>query len=138
MQFGPGFFPTFLYYFSSTGLVFALVMMAATGASLASGLPQEVGLVGGLLGGLVGAYFNRTMLYTLPVNSEKKFWKSVEETLTKLGYIQTAEEDGVRVYQRSGLSKYLSGRVFVTVEGQEAAIASRAVQIRSLKKLLST
>lgn len=136
MQWGPGFFATFLYYFSSTGLVFAMIAIAGTGASFSSGIPQEMGLAGGLLGGLVGAYFNRTITLTLPAQNQKTFLKQLEAALTKMGYESAGEADGLRVYQRQGLSRFMSGRIFLQFEDGNAILASRAVQIRTLKKRL--
>ena len=136
MQFGPGLLPTFLYYFSSTALVFALVTILGMDQSLSTGAPQQMGLLGGLVGGILGAYFNRTIKLELPVESEKKFLKKLEGTLTQLGYEKKLEEDGVRTYERSGTSKFLSGRIYVAIENGTATIASRATQIRRLRKLL--
>lgn len=137
MKFGPGALATFLYYFSSTAVVFTLVSMQSLNTGLSSGLPQQFGLLGGLLGGLVGMYFNRTVTLSVPVSSEKAFFKNLDRVLAQMGYKQAAQDDNVRTYERTGLSKFLSGRVYVLVDKDEAAIASRSIQIKALKKLLS-
>ena len=136
MKFGPGALATFLYYFSSTAVVFTLVSMRSLDIGLSSGLPQQFGLLGGVVGGLIGMYFNRTITLSVPVKSEKAFFKNLDTILSQMGYKQSAQDDTVRTYERTGLSKFLSGRVYVQVEKDEAAIASRSIQIQALKKLL--
>jgi hypothetical protein len=136
MQFGPRFVPTFLYYFSTTAIVFSLVTIKGMGLGLETGLPQQVGLIGGLVAGLLGGYFNRTMTLTVPVKNKQKFFNTLNESLSKMGYQQREEMDGVVVYERSALSKFLSGKVFVHIEQDTATIASRAVHIRGLRKLI--
>jgi hypothetical protein len=136
MQFGPGFIPTFLYYASTTAIVFSLVTMKGMGLGLETGLPQQVGLTGGLIAGLLGGYFNSTMTLTMPVNNKKEFFNILNNALSQMGYQQKDEMDGVLVYERSGLSKFLSGKVFVQIDHNTATIASRAVHIRGLRKLI--
>ncbi|MGG6294840.1 hypothetical protein ACQ4M4_10470 [Leptolyngbya sp. AN02str] len=136
MQYGPGFAATFLYYFSSTAIVFALVMAKSLNLSIASGLPQEVGIAGGLVGGLVGAYFNRSSSYTVPFQKEKEFLKTLDDTLSQMGYEQRAQEDSTRMYVRKGLSKLVSGKLYVTLDKESATIAGRAIQIKAIKRLV--
>jgi hypothetical protein len=133
-QFGPGFWPTFLYYFGSTALVFSLVTAKALGLSVGSSFPQQMGLMGGLVAGLIGGYFNRTVTLSVPIKNRKSFTKKLNEILSQNGYQQKDEVDGVLVYERSNLRKFLSGRVFVQFQDDTVAIASRSVQIKSLKK----
>lgn len=135
MQYGPGTAATFLYYFTSTALVFTLVMTKALGTGL-DGLPQQVGLLGGLLGGLVGVYFNRTITFTIDTNGKDATSKKIAQSLTAMGYEKTSEEDGLALYERSGWSRFFSGKVFVHQEGKNTTIASRAIQVKALKKLL--
>lgn len=136
MQFGPGIAATFLYYFTSTAVVITFVASRAIGLGIDTGVPQQVGALGGLLAGILGTYFNRTTSFTVPVQSQKKFWNELESTLSQLGYQQVAEEEGIRTYQRSSFSKWFSGRIFVQLEQQQATIASRAITIRQLKKVI--
>lgn len=137
MQFGPGLVVTFLYYFTSTAVVITFVMSRALGLGVNTGIPQQVGALGGLLVGILGAYFNRTISFTVPFQSQKQFLKELEATLTQLGYQQISDIDSdienVRVYQRSSFSKWFSGRIFVQLENQQATIASRAITLRNLK-----
>jgi hypothetical protein len=135
MEFGPGIAATFLYYFTSTAVVLTFIASQSAGISINSGIPQQVGALGGLLAGVLGTYLNRTVSFSVPVENPKKFLKELEATLTQLGYEQIAEEE-VRIYQRSSFSKWFSGRIFVHFADQQATIASRAITIRSLRKLL--
>lgn len=134
MQSGPGFAATFLYYFAATGVIFTLVAMQGMGFSSASGLPQQLGLAGGLIAGLIGAYFNRTITIAIPFQNQKKFKATLEATLNAMGYQQVSEEDDIRIYERSNLSRWLSGKIYVQLEKDQATIASRAVHIRQLQK----
>lgn len=134
MQSGPGFAATFLYYFATTGVIFTLVAIQGLGFSPASGLPQQLGIAGGVVAGVVGAYFNRTLTITAPFQNRKNFLATLETALNAMGYQQISEEDNTRVYERSNLSKWLSGKIYVQVEKNQATIASRAIHIRQLQK----
>lgn len=134
MQSGPGFSATFLYYFASTGVIFTLVAMQSMGLHSAAGLPQQLGIAGGVVGGLVGAYFNRSMTIVVPFQNQKQFLSTLEAALNSMGYGQVSQEEDVHVYERSNLSKWFSGKIYVQMEKQQATIASRAVHIRQLQK----
>lgn len=136
MDFGPGAAATFLYYFTSTAVILSFVVAQSIGIGIDTGVPQQVGAIGGLMAGVLGTYFNRTISFSVPYESAKKFLNRLETTLSQLGYEQIAEVDGVRTYQRSGLSKWFSGRVFVQTEAGTATIASRAITIRNLKQVI--
>lgn len=149
MDFGPGFLPTFLYYFSSTAVVCAFVVSRALGVGLDSSIPQEIGAAGGVVAGLLGAYFNRTVTYTAPFQSQKKFLNYLETLLEQMGYQQVIEQpdetdadlaaaqpDNLRIYTRSSFSKWFSGKIYVQLDAQSATIASRAVTIRQLRQRL--
>lgn len=136
MQFGPGLAATFLYYFTSTAVVLTLVASESSGLSVNTGIPQQIGALGGLIAGVLGTYFNRTLSFSVPVESRKKFLNQLESTLTGMGYQKVSDEEGVQTYQRSDWSKWFSGRIFVQMEDQQATIASRAITVRSLKQVL--
>ncbi|GAB4146201.1 MAG: hypothetical protein Fur0046_24100 [Cyanobacteria bacterium J069] len=141
MQFGPGFVATFLYYFASTAIVFTLVTALSLDAEL-TGIPRQVGLLGGIVGGITGAYFNRTVSIVLPIKGKKLFWNSLNPALTDLGYTlcQNAEgedADGVRVYERTGLRKALSGKIYVQLEKDKATLSGRSAQIKAIQKRLA-
>lgn len=134
MQSGPGFAATFLYYFATTGVIFTLVAMQGMGFSNASGVPQQLGIAGGIVAGLVGAYFNRTLTITVPFQNRQKFLATLETALNAMGYQQISEADDTRIYERSNLSKWLSGKIYVLIEKNQATITSRAIHIRQLQK----
>lgn len=135
MQFGPGFLPTFLYYFTSTAVIFALVASQALGISLQSTVPQQIGAVGGLVAGLLGAALNRTVALTVPVQNQQALLGELNQALALMGYRQQAAlENNVLVYERSGLSRFLSGKVFVQLEAETVTIASRAIQVKAIRR----
>ncbi len=135
MSFGPGFVPTFLYYFVSTTLIAAFVASRGLGMSIGSGTPLRLGIVLGLLAGLAGGYFNRTVTRSFDFKNRKKFDQQLEGILAELGFQKADErEDGVRIYQRAALAKVLSGKVFVQFEQQSAAIAGRSIAMKQLSK----
>lgn len=134
MQSGPGFAATFLYYFATTGIIFTLVAMQSMELSTASGVPQQLGIAGGVVAGLVGVYFNRSQTIAIPLQNQKQFLATLEPALNAMGYQQTSEADNIRIYERSNLSKWLSGKIYVQLEKDQATIASRAIHIRQLQK----
>ncbi|GAB4383969.1 MAG: hypothetical protein Kow00121_46810 [Elainellaceae cyanobacterium] len=134
MQFGPGYFPTFLYYFTTTAVIFTLMASRGMGISMNSGLPQQLGLAVGVIAGLLGAYVNYTTMMSVQFQNRKKFLAELETALTEMGYQQTSEEEGVQVYERSAIRRLLSGKLYVQLENNTATIASRAANIRRLQK----
>ncbi|NJL40076.1 MAG: hypothetical protein HC899_27450 [Leptolyngbyaceae cyanobacterium SM1_4_3] len=134
MQFGPGFGATFLYYFTSTAILFTLVSSQALGVDMGSGIPQQVGLVGGLVAGLMGAYFNRTTTLSVTFKGKKAFLANLNTVLSQMGYQQKSEEDDLLVYERSALGRFLSGKVYVQIEPEKATIASRSLQLKRIQK----
>ena len=133
---GPGFLPTFLYYFSGTALVSTLLAMRALDVSLNTGIPNQLGLIAGVFGGAVGAYFNRSVVLDVPFKHRKKFLKTLNVALAEMGYKLSSDTEDAIVYQRSPLRQLLSGKVFVQITGQTATICSRSVHIKGLRKRL--
>lgn len=136
MNYGPGFVPTFLYYFVSSAILFSFVTNHVLGAGFSTGIPQQAGILAGLLAGLMGGYFNRTLTVELPIQGKKAFLNNLNDVMTKMGYQQQEDVDGVMVYEKSALAKWLSGKVFVKLEDRKATLASRAVHIWGIKKRL--
>lgn len=152
MEFGPGFFATFLYYFTSAAVAISFVVARSTGLGLETGIPEQFAAVGGLIAGAIGVYFNRTAQFSLSVRGRKKFLNELDSTLAQYGYQQaadisdeeisekdSAEKDApnsLRIYERSGLSKWLSGRIFVQIEEAQVTLSSRAATIRALKRVV--
>lgn len=99
-----------------------------------TGLPQQLGLVSGLIAGLLGAYVNHTTTLSIQFRSRKTFSSELNAALQTMGYQQTAEENGIQVYERSSLRRLLAGKLYVQWDDHEATIASRAANIRRLQK----
>jgi len=137
MSFGPGFLPTFLYYFVSTTLIAALVASQGLGMGMGSPTAVRLGLVLGVIAGLAGGYFNRTVTQSFEFQNRQKFLQKLEAALNEMGFAKSAErEDGVLVYQRSALSALLSGKVFVNFEQKSVEVAARAIALKKLSKRL--
>jgi hypothetical protein len=135
---GPGFLPTFLYYFVGTTVIVAIVVTQGLGLNPETGIPYQLGLPAGLLAGLVGAYFNRSIVIHIPFEHRHRFSKTLTDTLTQLGYAETGKFDEFSVYERAGLSKFFSGKIFIQVEKTSATIAGRSRMIRTLQRLMES
>jgi hypothetical protein len=136
MQFGPGFLPTFLYYFTGATIIFTLLAVKGLGLSLETGIPAQLGVVSGLIVGGVGTYLNQTTTFSIQFRDRKKFLKELKTSLNELGYEPTSEVDGIQIYERSSVRKLLSGRIYIQLEGNQATIAGRAASMRRLQKAL--
>lgn len=140
-QFGPGFTATFLYYFASTAFLTTFIASKALSITVSTGLPQQLGLVMGLFAGTLGGYFNRTVTMEISVKTAKDFFRTLEASLADMGYAKVepanALEENLTVYQRKALGKILSGKIYVQLNNGSATVASRAIHIRRLRKLLN-
>ncbi|OKH45946.1 hypothetical protein NIES30_18630 [Phormidium tenue NIES-30] len=138
MPSGPGFGLTFLYYFSGTALVTALLAVKSLGLGLDTGLPNLYGALFGTVGGFMGAFVNRSTTLTLPVNSRKTFKRELDAALAEMGYTEDGEPslDGVLVYRRPFVRQLLSGRVYVLLGEKQAQISSRVIHMSGIKKRL--
>lgn len=142
MSFGPGFASTFLYYFVTTTVIMTAITLRATGLSLDSGYPQQFGLMMGILGGLVGGYFNRTSTFTVASSKPSDQLESLESILAGMGY-EASEmgdrfDDTVSLYQRSGLSALVSGKVFVQLEKRQITVAARSISLKRIQAALES
>ncbi|MBD2260165.1 hypothetical protein [Pseudanabaena sp. FACHB-2040] len=135
---GPGFVPTFLYYFSGTALVTTFLAVKILGVGLDTGIPNQFGLLFGIVGGLVGTYFNQGKVLEIPFTSRKTFLREFQQVLDEKGYSQNpdASDDEIRVYQRPVLRQLFSGKIYVHLTEKRAFISSRAAHLRWLKKRL--
>jgi hypothetical protein len=133
MQAGPGFLTTFLYYFATTAIVFTIVAAKATGLEISTGIPQQLGALGGVLIGLSGAYFNRSMMLTVQFTNRQTLIAELDTLLTPLGFQLRSDEDNILIYARSGLSQWFSGKIFVQLDSPEATIATRASMMRRIR-----
>jgi len=139
MQTGPGFFPTFLYYFVTTFLLMTLVSSQGLGISISTGVPPQIGLVLGLLAGIAGGYFYRTVTLSQTFEDKQKFVAHVTGILADMGYSpapSTSDGDELTVYQRPFPSRLFSGKVYVQTKDDTANISSRSIHISGLKKQL--
>ncbi len=139
MQSGPGFWPTFLYYFVGTTFIVVLLINQGVGDTVltdGSGNPFTVGILFGLLAGGVGAYFNRHELLTIPIANQKAFAPKMNAVLTEMGFTEADQIEGVSVYERPIPSRFFSGRLFVQLENETATLSGRSRLVRSLQKRL--
>jgi hypothetical protein len=140
MQSGPGFVPTFLYYFVITTLIVGFV--TAKGLDnpelVASfGNPLRVGILFGLLAGGVGAYFNSHEQAEIPLKNRGASLKKLNDTLAQMGYAETQEIEGNKVYERTFPSSVLSGKLYIQLENTTATLSGRANVVRKLQKYLA-
>ncbi|MBW4459309.1 MAG: hypothetical protein KME47_03590 [Nodosilinea sp. WJT8-NPBG4] len=135
---GPGFGLTFLYYFSGTALVTALLAVKSLGIGFDTGMPNLYGTLFGTVGGLMGAFVNRSTTLALPISSRKTFKRELDAALAEMGYTEDSEAnlEGILVYRRPFVRQLLSGRVYVLLSEKQAQISSRAVHMGSIKKRL--
>lgn len=131
---GPGFAPTFLFYFVGTTFISAFVINKSVGADLELANPLQAGILFGLTAGLVGAYFNSHQTINLPIKNRGAFLKKLNDLLQQLGYEESGQIDEFKVYSRPLPSSLFSGKLFVQIEKDNATISGRASKIRLLQK----
>ena len=140
MRFGPGFASTFLYYFVTTTIIMTAIALRATGLSLDSGFPQQFGLIAGLLGGLAGGYFNRTTTFSVASAKPAKLLTTLQDILNEMGYELSEDsdrlDDNISLYQRSGLSAFFSGNVFLQIEDRQVTVAARSMSLKRIQSAL--
>ncbi len=139
MQAGPGFLPTFLYYFVGTTLIVVLLIHQGVGNSAladGSGNPFTVGILFGLLAGGVGAYFNRHELLTIPIANQKTFAQKLNTVLAEMGFSEADRVEQVTVYERPIPSGFFSGKLFVHLEKESLTLSGRSRLVRSLQRQL--
>jgi hypothetical protein len=137
MQSGPGFAPTFLYYFVSTTLITLLVIsqgLPDPQQQEVLGNPFPVALLLGVLAGGLGAYFNAYEQIELPIKNRGGDLKTLTQTLTDMGYAEVKEVEQVKVYERSFPSNIFAGKLLVEFQEKSVLISGRANRIRTLKK----
>ncbi len=140
MQSGPGFVPTFLYYFVTTTLIGAFVLSkgldSADQAAIAVN-PFQIAIAFGLLAGGVGAFFNSYEQMDFPLKNRGADLKKLQQALAAMGYAEAQVVDQVTVYERSFPSNLFAGKVLVDLGQSPVQISARASRIRSLKKQLN-
>ena len=135
---GPGASFTFLYYFSTAAVITALFTARTLGVGIVTPLPTEFALAGGALGGALGVLFNRSSTLTIPVTSPKKFRQEVTRVLSGMGYSLHATEGSVSRYQKANASRFFAGDIYVQPRPDATVFVSRASNIRTLKRRLSS
>lgn len=135
---GPGFLPTFCYYSTSVTLIATFVSAQVLGMSLSSGLPYRLGLIAGLSAGVVGGYLNHSGTLYLEFANRKTFTATLDRTLAEMGYAPTSDWDDFTVYQRSGLGRLFSGKIFVKIDKRQATLVSRSVHLKQLHRQIDS
>jgi len=140
MRTGPGFLPTFLYYFSGTTLIATLILARGVSIEGHSPFPTQLGLLVGVVGGLIGAAVNRTATLEIALAGKRQFASTLRQTLTDLGYVEIPPRENqatnLTIYARPRLAGLFSGKIFVQLDPQTATIASRAHTLRRLRDRL--
>jgi hypothetical protein len=106
--------------------------------SLASGLPYRLGLIAGLSAGVVGGYLNHSATLSLEFTNRKTFTATLDRTLAEMGYTPTSDWDDFTVYQRSGMGRLFSGKIFVKIDKRRATIVSRSVHLKQLHRQIDS
>ena len=141
-KFGPGIAPTFAYYFLCCTLI-----STAVGSQLLSSPfdPRAFTLgvpIAAIVGGL-GAYFNHSKSIELAAKKPRDLQKNLENLLKdwKFEQINRADSDslpkGTIVYQNTSPWRWMSGKVFVNIQGNRVSIASRSRLVDRIQKHLS-
>ncbi|MDX2241956.1 MAG: hypothetical protein NW224_14825 [Leptolyngbyaceae cyanobacterium bins.302] len=140
MQSGPGFLPTFLYYFAGT--TFIAVFVLAKGLDHPDlallGNPFQIAIPLGLVAGSLGGYFNGYEQMELPLKNRGADLKKLNQTLTDMGYTETQEVEQVKVYDRAFPSNLFAGKILIQIDDKIINISGRASRIRALRKLFNT
>jgi len=141
MQSGPGFVPTFLYYFVSTTLIAVFVISQGINDPQQQellGNPFQVGILLGVLAGGIGAYFNAYEQAEFPIKNRGADLKAINDTLTAMGYAESQEVDQVKVYERSFPSNLFAGKLLLEFTEKTVLISARANRVRALRKVLKS
>jgi hypothetical protein len=134
----PGAAFTFGYYFAGAGLITTLLAAQSLGLGLSTGLPGQLGLIGGAIGGSLGWYFNRTQTLILSGQASQRLRQELEVALSEMGYSLQETDGTVSLYQRSPLRRALAGNILVQQSNDTYwLIVSRAANIRRLAKRLN-
>lgn len=150
---GPGFWTTFFYYFAMTLVIGGVSASQALHISPIDPIAVQIGLILGAIAGVGGGYFNRSVIWMLPIQGRKVFLNRLEQSVQSLGLGLLEEEPAseagnvaanvatptpllARVYGATGLGSTFSGRLYVNVYQDTAEIMGRASTIKKLKLML--
>lgn len=130
---GPGFVPTFLFYFVGTTFIAAFVI-AKGAAGLEAGNPFQVAILFGLLAGGIGSYFNSHQMTSFAIKNRGAFLKTLKDSLSQMGYEEKEQVEDLTIYERPIPSNFFSGKLFVQLDKDTAIVSGRSSMIRALKK----
>ncbi|HEY9698692.1 MAG TPA: hypothetical protein V6D10_15625 [Trichocoleus sp.] len=133
MRVGPGAFGTFVYYFVLSAVI--LSISASFIFDRETGIPQQISVVGGVIIASISTYFNRTVITPFSISNGAEFLNQFKAILTASGYQQVEQIDEVSIFERSK-QKWLSGKIFLRTEAEQATIAGRAAQVRRIRQQL--
>lgn len=141
-KFGPGLAPTFAYYFLCCVLISIPVGSQLLGSSFdprafAWGVPLAA-LIGAL-----GARANHSKTIEITAQKPRRLEQDLQRLLEEWKFaraIASPDDDlpkGTIVYQNTSRWRWMSGKVFVNIQGNRIAIASRARLVERIQQRLS-
>lgn len=136
---GPGYGLTFLYYFAITAVIAILLGHQGTGVSWQDPALYKISVPFALLVASIGAYINQNTLLSIPLPKQSARVTKVQALKTlldRMGYAELEDDEGIQIYRRTGLAKYLSGDLFVQVENKEILISGRSSMLNQIEKQL--
>lgn len=132
----PGFWLTFLYYFSVTNLIVILVVSQGMGIGFHERILYQIAVFLGLIAGLVGAKFNRSVTISASFSNKKTFSKILNETLSQMGFEPKSQLEDFTVYQKLTWKTLFTGKIFVRIENKSATIIGRSSIIKKLSQII--
>ncbi len=132
----PGFWLTFLYYFSVTNLIVILVVSQGMGINFNDRILYQIAIFLGLIAGLIGAKFNRSVTISASFANKKKFSKILNETLSQMGFEPKSQLENFTVYEKSSWKSLFTGKIFVQIEAKSATIIGRSNIIKKLGQII--
>jgi hypothetical protein len=132
----PGFWLTFLYYFSVTNLIVILVISQGMRISFYDQSLYQLSVLIGLIAGLLGANFNRSVTISASFKNQKIFLKTLNETLAEIGFTPKSQVEDFTVYEKSAIKTLFSGKIFVHIEKNSATIIGRSHIIKKISKAI--
>ncbi len=136
MMRGPGFVPTFLYYFLGATFIALFVLSRGDRPELEFANSQQVAIAFGLLSGLMGGLFNSHSTLELPLD-QASVSKRLSALLAERGYEPAEQQDAVSVYVRSGWMRLLRGKIFVELADGTATVSGRSRDVRAIQKAMA-
>lgn len=141
-KFGPGLAPTFAYYFLCCVLISIPVGSQLLGSTFdprafAWGVPLAAIL------GSIGAWANHSKTIEITTKKPRNLEQDLQKILEEWHFAPAiaAPDDplpkGTTVYQNTSRWRWMSGKVFVNIQGNRVAIASRARLVERIQQRLS-